>query len=211
MVLLWVEYLDLFKELSFSNGNAGGRLLSSSSSDLRNSGEVMNETATVSKNVNLDGKLASSVHGHKNSMSIVRIGEGEIFGELSFLEGSTSSVTILADSNVVELLVMEGHMLVQLFEWKPELAARFFKYLATVIEKRLHLREKVLASYLTASSSMDNTGSSNTLGSSGYDSTSMSHEIVTMERVATDSPRTPRTDTGSKTIPLSESIVFSPI
>jgi len=69
----------------------------------------------------------------------------------------------------------------------------------------------VLASYLTASSSMDNTGSSNTLGSSGYDSTSMSHEIVTMERVATDSPRTPRTDTGNKAISLSGSIVFSPI
>jgi len=131
------KYFQSFiKTLSFSNGNAGGRLLSTSSSDLRNSGEVMNETATVTKNVNLDGKLASSVNSHTNSMSIVRIGEGEIFGELSFLEGSTSSVMILADSNVVELLVMEGHMLIQLFEWKPELAARFFKVLFSFLERK---------------------------------------------------------------------------
>jgi len=43
---------------------------------------------------------------------------------------------ILADSNVVELLVMEGHMLIQLFEWKPELAARFFKVLFSFLERK---------------------------------------------------------------------------
>ncbi len=39
---------------------------------------------------------------------------------------------------------MEGHVLNILFDWKPELALRFYKYLCTILEKRLATREEIL-------------------------------------------------------------------
>lgn len=56
---------------------------------------------------------------------LARIEEGDIFGELSFLEGSAASASVIADSDQVVLYCMEGQVLNHLFEWKPELAARF--------------------------------------------------------------------------------------
>lgn len=130
----------------------------------------------------LDGNEASgnsnssnSSNSNTSSIDVVRIGEGEIFGEISFLEGSPASFPVLADSPELELFVIEGHTMQLLFEWKPELAARFFKvcqqttafflltlpftlqYLATVIEKRLFLRERLLMEQLKASTTTQST------------------------------------------------------
>ncbi len=68
---------------------------------------------------------------------------------------------------------MEGHVLNILFDWKPELALRFYKYLCTILEKRLAMREEILmeeieeqANAAAAASNSNNSGSplSATLG-----------------------------------------------
>lgn len=68
---------------------------------------------------------------------------GEIVGELSFLQGKPASASVIANEHV-ELFMIEGYSLNVLFDLKPGLAGRFYKYLSTIIEKRLNLREKQL-------------------------------------------------------------------
>lgn len=74
------------------------------------------------------------------SKIVGRLDAGEIFGEMSFMQGEGASASVMADSEV-ELYRIEGHILNTLFEWKPTLGARFFKYLCVVIEKRIQTRE----------------------------------------------------------------------
>lgn len=84
--------------------------------------------------------LLSSSQLRTSSKIVGRLGAGEIFGEMSFIQGEGASASVIADSEV-ELYRIEGHVLNTLFEWKPSLGAKFFKYLCMVIEKRIQARE----------------------------------------------------------------------
>jgi len=66
----------------------------------------------------------------------------EIFGEITFLQGGRATASVIANSEKVELYMVEGYALKVLFELKPGLAGRFFKYLASIAEKRLWEREQ---------------------------------------------------------------------
>jgi len=79
----------------------------------------------------------------KQSDVLGYIGPGEIIGEISLLEGGGASASVIAHTEV-ELYVIEGFVLAILSEWKPDVAMRFFKYIAAMLEKRLHTREKAL-------------------------------------------------------------------
>jgi hypothetical protein len=72
----------------------------------------------------------------------------KIFGEISFIEPGGpggASASVVADSEV-QLYVVEGYILARLFEWNPQLAARFFLYISTITEKRLRQSESLLIS-----------------------------------------------------------------
>lgn len=99
-------------------------------------------------------KLSSK---YKYSKIYSFIEAGEIFGEIGFISSTGGSIaSIVADSDIVELLVLESNILNTLFEWKPQLGklfiffflisvgARFLKYICSIILKRLSLREKLL-------------------------------------------------------------------
>lgn len=66
---------------------------------------------------------------------LAKLHNGDIFGELSFLEKTRASASVLADTDV-EIVVIEGYSLGALFEVKSGLGGRFFKYLSSVIQKR---------------------------------------------------------------------------
>ena len=66
---------------------------------------------------------------------------GALFGEISFLDSSAATASVIANEDVVEVYVIEGYFINILFVKYPELAGRFFAYIAGVIAGRLNERE----------------------------------------------------------------------
>eukprot|EP01103_Thecamoeba_quadrilineata_P010526 TRINITY_DN229_c0_g1_i1.p1 TRINITY_DN229_c0_g1~~TRINITY_DN229_c0_g1_i1.p1 ORF type:complete len:795 (+),score=201.82 TRINITY_DN229_c0_g1_i1:271-2385(+) len=66
---------------------------------------------------------------------------GETFGEISFLQDSQITASVVADEDGVEVYVIEGDYLNDIFNEHPGIPGRFYKYLATLIANRLHHRE----------------------------------------------------------------------
>eukprot|EP01103_Thecamoeba_quadrilineata_P010528 TRINITY_DN229_c0_g3_i1.p1 TRINITY_DN229_c0_g3~~TRINITY_DN229_c0_g3_i1.p1 ORF type:complete len:784 (+),score=170.24 TRINITY_DN229_c0_g3_i1:73-2424(+) len=76
--------------------------------------------------------------------SVVTLGilqSGETFGEISFLQDSQITASVVADEDGVEIYVIEGDYLNDIFNEHPGIPGRFYKYLATLISNRLHHRE----------------------------------------------------------------------
>jgi serine/threonine protein kinase/CRP-like cAMP-binding protein len=67
---------------------------------------------------------------------------GEVFGEISFLEGGKTTASVIADEDGTEIYIIDGGLLKVLFIRQPGLAGRFFNYLATMLSARLKEREK---------------------------------------------------------------------
>jgi len=63
--------------------------------------------------------------------------EGDTFGELSFLKCKDDIVTITAESNEVELTILEGYFINTLFAMDTGFAGRFFRYLSVVLRRRI--------------------------------------------------------------------------
>ena len=73
-----------------------------------------------------------------------KLGVGDIFGEISFIDAGAATATVVADEQDVKLYIIEGSVLSDLFEWQPHLSTRFYKYIATILQKRLRNRETLL-------------------------------------------------------------------
>lgn len=67
---------------------------------------------------------------------LARMPNGSTFGEMSFLLGGGASASVIADSEEVTVFIIEADYFKRLFNERPELAGRWFKYLATVLEGR---------------------------------------------------------------------------
>jgi CRP-like cAMP-binding protein len=88
---------------------------------------------TSSANGSSDAEAKPQVVGYLNT--------GALFGEISFLDGSAATASVIANDESVEVYVIEGYFINILFVKYPELAGRFFAYLAGVIAGRLSERE----------------------------------------------------------------------
>jgi len=64
-----------------------------------------------------------------------------IFGEISFLEGTGATASVVANESDTVIHVIEGYYLDILFDYFPGLSGRFYHYLATVLSTRLKQRE----------------------------------------------------------------------
>jgi len=64
------------------------------------------------------------------------LGEGEVFGEMSFLEETGASASVVAQGSV-ELYVLEAAGLEGLLDSDSELAANFYRSLAHMLSRRL--------------------------------------------------------------------------
>eukprot|EP01097_Dermamoeba_algensis_P002074 TRINITY_DN1830_c0_g1_i1.p1 TRINITY_DN1830_c0_g1~~TRINITY_DN1830_c0_g1_i1.p1 ORF type:complete len:103 (-),score=19.64 TRINITY_DN1830_c0_g1_i1:92-400(-) len=79
----------------------------------------------------------------RGSCSITKLGKylgkmsaGEIFGEISFLEGSGAAASVMVEEDV-ELSIIEGYYIKCLFEMKPGFAGRFYHHLCTILTERI--------------------------------------------------------------------------
>ena len=76
--------------------------------------------------------LIESARGVK----LAAVSEGEVCGEMSFLEDTIASARVVAEENV-EALAIEWTAIQQLFELHPHLGSRFFHSLALNLSRRL--------------------------------------------------------------------------
>jgi CRP-like cAMP-binding protein len=67
---------------------------------------------------------------------VAQVGVGDICGEMSFLEGTVASASVIADT-ALDALVVEQNALNQLFELYPHLGSRFYRSLALNLSRRL--------------------------------------------------------------------------
>jgi CRP-like cAMP-binding protein len=88
----------------------------------------------------------------EHSTCSVRVGErrvaelkaGEIFGEISFLLGGGASASIVCTSETATVIFVERTRLQRLFDANQLLAAKWYKFLALSMQKRLREREQDL-------------------------------------------------------------------
>ena len=69
-------------------------------------------------------------------VKLALVGEGDICGEMSFLEGTIASASVIADTDV-EVLAIQWTKLQQLFDLYPHLGSRFYRSLALNLSRRL--------------------------------------------------------------------------
>ena len=71
------------------------------------------------------------------TIELSRHGPGEIFGDMSFLEGQPASATVVAgDEEVLAFIVTHNHINT-LTHQNPAFAARFYQSLAEILSRRL--------------------------------------------------------------------------
>jgi CRP-like cAMP-binding protein len=69
-------------------------------------------------------------------LEVARIGAGEIFGEISFIDGSPASADVVANQ-YVEAYVLDAQMLDPLLKKYPGIYGRLFRSLAFILARRL--------------------------------------------------------------------------
>eukprot|EP01132_Coremiostelium_polycephalum_P002390 gene2390-2955_t len=72
--------------------------------------------------------------------------QDETFGEITYLLSGEATADVIADSDQVEVYAIEGQFVNILFDLNPQLASKWFKYLATALNKTLIDREAQLYS-----------------------------------------------------------------
>ena len=71
------------------------------------------------------------------AIELSRHGVGEIFGDMSFIEGQAASASVLAgDEEVLSFVITHQHI-ATLTSQNPGLAARFYQSLAEILSRRL--------------------------------------------------------------------------
>jgi hypothetical protein len=72
-------------------------------------------------------------------VSFARLGPGDLFGEISFLDAAPASATIFADDDEVEVAMVDGPRLDSLLVSVPGFAARFYQSLATTLMRSANI------------------------------------------------------------------------
>jgi CRP-like cAMP-binding protein len=95
------------------------------------------------------GSASVELTSGKSNFKIADLGSDDICGDMAFLERGTSSATVVAKVDLVEVDAIQASDLRELFEIHPGLASRFYKSLAVVLARRLRetSRELALALY----------------------------------------------------------------
>ena len=72
----------------------------------------------------------------QRKVQIAKLGPGEVFGEMAFLEDSDASASATAETHV-DVEAIAGPPLYQLFESFPGLATRFYQSISVTLSQRL--------------------------------------------------------------------------
>lgn len=117
-------------------------LLNDSDGKSLKKGDVIVKEGDIAAKIYQIGRGSCAVF--KGSQKIATMNPGEVFGEISFLEGGQATATVTAAEDETDVYVIEAVRLKVLFLRKPALAGRFMQYLATVLSGRLKQREIAL-------------------------------------------------------------------
>ena len=84
-----------------------------------------------------EARLKSRDKGNPTTMvELARLGEGEIFGEMSFVDHTPASASVIAAARS-ELLRIDGTAIYRLMREDPTFASRFYHSLAVILSQRL--------------------------------------------------------------------------
>lgn len=64
---------------------------------------------------------------------LFQLNELDTFGEISFLDGLPSSITVVAGKEGADISVIDGSFMNILFLIEPQIAGKFYKYVATLV------------------------------------------------------------------------------
>ena len=78
---------------------------------------------------------------------LARLGPGEIFGEMSFVENETASASVIAHGDV-EIEMIDRANVDSLLGSMPSFAARFYHSLALILSRRVRQTNTVVAPHL---------------------------------------------------------------
>lgn len=110
--------------------------------------EIILKAGDVSRKVYQIGVGLCRVEARTNSgergQLLGRMKTGEIFGEITYLFGGGVCVNIVADDEV-DIYSLEREQLLELFAIHPDMAARFYKFLAIQISNRVRKGENLIA------------------------------------------------------------------
>lgn len=71
------------------------------------------------------------------SLELTNLGRGQIFGEMSFLEGAPASASVVADEGGADVYLINGDQVEALLNSDPGYFGRFYKSLADILSRRL--------------------------------------------------------------------------
>jgi CRP/FNR family cyclic AMP-dependent transcriptional regulator len=83
------------------------------------------------------GRVLVKKRGAGASLQVSELGEGDIFGEMSFLEHIPASASVVAGDRPVEAFVIERTFIERLLESNMDFLGRFYKSLAEILSQRL--------------------------------------------------------------------------
>ena len=105
---------------------------------------VQRAKATSGIYILLKGTASAQIPGQ---MAGRHIGPGEVCGEISFIDGSSATATVVA-VDPVDAYYLEGKTLQSMFELFPHLGSRFYHSLSAIVARRL--RELINSQALSA-------------------------------------------------------------
>ncbi len=111
--------------------NKGGVLRFSPESTIVRESDVHGAIYIIS-----EGEVRVEKASHGFPLEIARLGTGQIFGEMSFIDGSPASADIVAN-DFVETYVIDKKLMEPLLKAYPSIYGRFFHSLAAILAGRL--------------------------------------------------------------------------
>jgi len=81
-------------------------------------------------------------NGLRKTQSLGSITPNQIFGEVSFVQRKGATATVIADSDEVEMFVIEGYFFKRLLQIRPELSGRFLHYICSVLQRRINVHDR---------------------------------------------------------------------
>lgn len=112
-------------------------------------GEVVLEEGSARQSlfIILDGSVQVERAGLGRGIELATLGPGDLFGEMSFLEGAPSSADVVC-KEVAEILIIEGQQVLSRLQSVPGLASRSYQSLAVLLSRRLRTTTDMIPALL---------------------------------------------------------------
>ena len=131
--------MALAKIFKFLRDEEHNQLLKDSERKAFNPGEVLIQEGARQTSIYIIVKGEVKVQRDHEGFAIElsRHGAGEIFGDMSFIEGQAASASVVAGDEEVLVFIVHHNHVSNLMGQNPAFAARFYQSLAEILSRRL--------------------------------------------------------------------------